>query len=338
MGAAASVTQPRQLKDLKAVAKSCGVEWTPQLQKAFNAAKKRTKVATINDVLGKLPKNLQRKLQKVIDEELQQKQVEEEGAERAADGAEMAAESAGKSNLPSEGGAQGADMQGQQQSEHGGAPREAIPAAMATEAETAAVVKVQAVVRGRQARHPKEETPAERETRLAEEAAAAKAAREAELLARKDGHVVCHYNMYHESFPISDNKLKAFEIDDMYCLSDIMPGCIVRLSYIDNTKFKGERWELPFVPDDSNGVLTELMDGEEYWVVVIENEEQLKKDQAETAARMAELGTADSGEPQTGVTRKEGCSCIYGNPCTDKYVCNSWETRFAVARNHGWKG
>ena len=145
------------------------------MQKAFNAAKKRTKVATINDVLGKLPKNLQRKLQKVIDEELQQKQVEEEGAERAADGAEMAAESAGKSNLPSEGGAQGADMQGQQQSEHGGAPREAIPAAMATEAETAAVVKVQAVVRGRQARHPKEETPAERETRLAEEAAVSSA-------------------------------------------------------------------------------------------------------------------------------------------------------------------
>ena len=71
----------------------------------------------------------------------------------------------------------------------------------------------------------------------------------------------------------------------------VMPGCIVRLSYVDNTKFKGERWELPFVKDDVNGVFQELMDGEEYWVVVIENEAQLKKDQEETAKRMAALST-----------------------------------------------
>ena len=22
--------------------------------------------------------------------------------------------------------------------------------------------------------------------------------------------------------------------------------------------------------------------------------------------------------------RKEGCSCIYGNPCQDKYICKNW--------------
>ena len=25
--------------------------------------------------------------------------------------------------------------------------------------------------------------------------------------------------------------------------------------------------------------------------------------------------------------RKEGCSCIYGNPCQDKYICNNWYMR-----------
>ena len=36
--------------------------------------------------------------------------------------------------------------------------------------------------------------------------------------------------------------------------------------------------------------------------------------------------------------RKEGCSCIYGNPCQDKYVCLNWTGRFEVAKKNGWKG
>ena len=36
--------------------------------------------------------------------------------------------------------------------------------------------------------------------------------------------------------------------------------------------------------------------------------------------------------------RKEGCSCIYGNPCQDKYVCLNWNGRFEVAKKNGWKG
>ena len=26
----------------------------------------------------------------------------------------------------------------------------------------------------------------------------------------------------------------------------------------------------------------------------------------------------------TGQARKEGCSCLYGNPCQDKYICSNW--------------
>ena len=36
--------------------------------------------------------------------------------------------------------------------------------------------------------------------------------------------------------------------------------------------------------------------------------------------------------------RKEGCSCLYGNPCMDKYVCEDWNGRMEVAKKNGWKG
>ena len=39
-----------------------------------------------------------------------------------------------------------------------------------------------------------------------------------------------------------------------------------------------------------------------------------------------------------GGRAKEGCSCLYGNPCMDQYVCNDWGNRFDVAKRNGWKG
>ena len=36
--------------------------------------------------------------------------------------------------------------------------------------------------------------------------------------------------------------------------------------------------------------------------------------------------------------RGEGCSCLYGNPCQDQYVCKNWANRFEVAKKNGWKG
>jgi len=36
--------------------------------------------------------------------------------------------------------------------------------------------------------------------------------------------------------------------------------------------------------------------------------------------------------------RKEGCSCLFGNPCADNTVCENWKDRFEVAKKNGWKG
>jgi hypothetical protein len=42
--------------------------------------------------------------------------------------------------------------------------------------------------------------------------------------------------------------------------------------------------------------------------------------------------------PKDDKNRKEGCSCIYGNPCEDPYVCEDWENRWDVAKKNGYKG
>lgn len=42
-------------------------------------------------------------------------------------------------------------------------------------------------------------------------------------------------------------------------------------------------------------------------------------------------------ENETISQRKEGCSCLYGNPCVDEYVCLDWDNRLAVAAANGKK-
>lgn len=34
----------------------------------------------------------------------------------------------------------------------------------------------------------------------------------------------------------------------------------------------------------------------------------------------------------------EGCSCLFGNPCIDQYVCKDWSNRFEVSKKNGFKG
>eukprot|EP00943_MAST-04B_sp_MAST-4B-sp1_P000214 g214.t1 len=36
-------------------------------------------------------------------------------------------------------------------------------------------------------------------------------------------------------------------------------------------------------------------------------------------------------------TGGETCSCLYGNPCVDQYVCSDWKNRFEIAKQNGWK-
>mmetsp|Transcript_13508 Transcript_13508/g.20294 ORF Transcript_13508/g.20294 Transcript_13508/m.20294 type:complete len:287 (-) Transcript_13508:231-1091(-) len=175
------------------------------------------------------------------------------------------------------------------------------------------------------------ETPEERKQRLDAEFRAL-------LAAKSEGNVVVNYQMYNEEFPISENTLTAARIDEDYGLTDVMPGCRIRLSTIDSkartTYENANNCEAPWVKEDPEGTFRELLAGEKYFCIVIENPEQYAKDMEALRVRLE----AEGGAPVESSGRAEGCSCLYGNPCMDQYICKDWDNRYAVAKANGWKG
>ena len=137
--------------------------------------------------------------------------------------------------------------------------------------------------------------------------------------------------MYNEEFEIKDNSLEASVIDELYCLSDVMPGCKLQLSETERTS---TNWNVKYAPENPAGTFQELIQGKTYYCIVFENQDQYNKDMAELKKRL-EAEAVDTG---TKTREEEGCSCLYGNPCMDQYICKDWNNRFAVAKKNGWKG
>jgi len=182
----------------------------------------------------------------------------------------------------------------------------------------------------------KAEAEAEAARKKAEEEAEAERKRKAE---KANGDVVLKYSMYNEKFPIKDNKITAAEIDDVYCLSDVMPGCKIHLSAMSTEeRYKVESGGdvFSYIFEEPVGTFHDLEAGETYYVYVEEDEEEFLKSQAR--AKHNFLGV------KSEATRGEGCSCIEGNPCASECdangngVCLDWPNRFAVAKAHGWIG
>jgi hypothetical protein len=160
------------------------------------------------------------------------------------------------------------------------------------------------------------------------------------LVARAEGNVVINYQMYNEQFPISGNTLTAARIDEDYGLTDVMPGCRIRLSAIDSkarTLYENahDGRQAPWVREDPEGTFKDLLAGETYYCIVFEDAAQYKKDMAELQKRLAAEGKPS--EPSKN-REQEGCSCLFGNPCMDQYICRDWDNRYAVAKKNGWKG
>lgn len=152
---------------------------------------------------------------------------------------------------------------------------------------------------------------------------------------KEDGDVVFNYSMYNEKFPIKGGQTTAAAIDEVYCLSDVMPGCTIHLS----TKPVEERYKaeaageiFQYLLEDPPGTFRGLEAGETYYVHVTEDEAEFLKSQER--AKRAFAGV------RSEATRGEGCSCIEGNPCGPgaEYTCLDWHNRFAVAKKHGWIG
>lgn len=159
------------------------------------------------------------------------------------------------------------------------------------------------------------------------------------LAARADGQVVINYQMYNEQFPVAGNTLTAARIDEDYGLTDVMPGCRIRLSTIDSkartlyeNAYDGK--PAPWVREDPEGTFKDLLAGETYYCIVFEDAVQYAKDMDALQKRLGEAPKENS----KGGRAEEGCSCLFGNPCMDQYICKDWDNRYAVAKKNGWKG
>ena len=181
--------------------------------------------------------------------------------------------------------------------------------------------------------------------KAAEEEAARKAAEEEEARRRKElgnGKVVIRYEMYAEEFDIVDGSTTAAAVDDLYCLSDVMPKCRIFLSPIspqEKMTFLDEGIDaFYYVEEDPKQTYRGLETTTAYYAYVQENDDEFKKYQqktrrvfcAEVKEERQRSEYAEAGIPET-------CSCVYGNPCVDEYGCKNWAYRYAIAKKNGWK-
>ena len=150
------------------------------------------------------------------------------------------------------------------------------------------------------------------------------------------------YEMYAEEFDIVDGSTTAAAVDDLYCLSDVMPKCQIFLSPIspqEKMTFLDEGIDaFYYVEEDPKQTYRGLETTTAYYAYVQENDDEFKKYQqktrrvfcAEVKEERQRSEYAEAGIPET-------CSCVYGNPCVDEYGCKNWAYRYAIAKKNGWK-
>ncbi len=159
-----------------------------------------------------------------------------------------------------------------------------------------------------------------------------------------NGMVKLMYEQYDELFPIVNGSTTQENIDEVYCLTFVMPNCRILLSKY-SPKEKREKEDLPFselfIAENPAGTYQGLEADQTYYVYVEQDAERLKRDQEEMRRIAQNMeGAAKPGDPLKKDDGRvlESCSCIYGNPCVDEYGCKDWSNRFAVASKNGWKG
>lgn len=188
----------------------------------------------------------------------------------------------------------------------------------------------------------------EKEELLQKELEAKRLAEEEALKQRKkelgNGMVKLIYEQYNEEFAIVDGSTTHANIDDVYCLSFVMPDCLIHLSALcPKDKREAEvNGSLDFFIEESPlGTYQGLEKDQTYYVYVEQKADQLARDQA----KMRQIALTMEGAQSVSKSDKrddgrvlESCSCVYGNPCVDEYGCKDWNNRFAIATKNGWKG
>ncbi|CAD7962001.1 unnamed protein product [Amoebophrya sp. A25] len=141
-----------------------------------------------------------------------------------------------------------------------------------------------------------------------------------------DNDVIIKYVNYAEPFALNaDGALTQADIDAVYSLSTVMPGCFLHLSV---REFAHDEEHL-YIKEEPQGVWPSLTPKMTYCLYVQQDKAQYEADMA----RMKDVWCkAATGELPT---LKEGCSCLYGAPCVNPDNCKDWDNRFAVAKANG---
>ena len=126
--------------------------------------------------------------------------------------------------------------------------------------------------------------------------------------------------IFTESFPIVDGSVTSGEIDDVYCLSFVMPNCLLHLSLLSPQEIRlvnDEDQVKSYVREEPVGTFQDLDKDKIYYIYVEEDVEQLVKDQEKmkiVASTMEGAGSVSKPNEKDNLGT-ESCSCIFGNPC-----------------------
>ena len=168
--------------------------------------------------------------------------------------------------------------------------------------------------------------------------------------AKPNGNVTLIYEQYNDLFPIENGSTTHDAIDDVYCLSFVMEGCIIHLSnHAPTVQREMVIAKKPhddiYIYEDPRGTYHGLEADATYYVYVEQAAEALLRDQEMMKKKASTMPGAEKvlkdeyGNVLDGKGRVlESCSCKYGNPCSDAMYCDDWDNRCAVATKNGWKG
>ena len=131
---------------------------------------------------------------------------------------------------------------------------------------------------------------------------------------RSNGMVRLIYEHYNEEFEIVDGCTTQDNVDEVYCLSFVMPGCIVHLALLSpqemRAKEAGGASAYDFYRAESPpGTYCHMYKHTNYYVYVVQDEEQLQKDleEMQRVAAAMECGKQTSGGDNAGLAR-ESCN------------------------------
>ncbi|CAE8586554.1 unnamed protein product [Polarella glacialis] len=113
-----------------------------------------------------------------------------------------------------------------------------------------------------------------------------------------DGEVSLRYSMYNERFPITGGQTTAKAIDEVYALTDIMPGCCIHLSSLspeEKYRADADRLPVPYMFENPAGHFHGLQADGVYFVYVEEDDAEFLKSQELTRKHFGGFKEEQSG-------------------------------------------